>query len=348
VGGHQRTGQGRVNRDALTAPRSDNGRVLDLDPISAEHRLYHIATRWTAGDKAYPSAAVAWGAQQAMRGRVASPALRQLAGQRELVTAADEIGGLLAEVLDELRVPRPGTLPPGSVVLTGGEIVRLPGDDTLRLEVTPTSGDVPGEFQVRIRVNGTEFTSAGAGLGMDPYDLLVPMNLLAATELPNTLTIARCTCGVLGCGSSTVTVTRHGGTVQWDWMLSRPLLFPAEDYDTEVRRAAADTSWETPERVAGRLIWTFADHDRLRDQGLMLADATRVRDQDTFQVSLDLDADYRISLEVPWQDRGPEDMANDVCALLARPPHKWRARWFPLDPALSEPPPMARRSWRRG
>jgi hypothetical protein len=132
----------------------------DLDPISAEHRLYHVATRWTAGDKPYPATAVAWGAEAAMRGRFASPALRELAG-RGLITGNDEIGDLLAEVLDELHIPRPGTLPPGSVVGVGGEIVRLPGDDTLRLEVTPTSGDVPDGFQVRIHVNGTESRPPG-------------------------------------------------------------------------------------------------------------------------------------------------------------------------------------------
>jgi hypothetical protein len=47
-------------------------------------------------------------------------------------------------------------------------------------------------------VNGVEMTAAGAGLGMDPYDLLVPDNRLIATYEPRVVPIARCECGVYG------------------------------------------------------------------------------------------------------------------------------------------------------
>ena len=43
-------------------------------------------------------------------------------------------------------------------------------------------------------------TAAGAGLGMDPYAVLVPVNRFAAREEPVTIPVARCTCGVYGCG----------------------------------------------------------------------------------------------------------------------------------------------------
>jgi hypothetical protein len=33
---------------------------------------------------------------------------------------------------------------------------------------------IPGGFQVLVYVNDVKMTASGAGLGMDPYDVLVP------------------------------------------------------------------------------------------------------------------------------------------------------------------------------
>jgi hypothetical protein len=82
--------------------------------------------------------------------------------------------------------------------------------DTLRLEVSPASDDSGGGFQVEVFVNDVEMTSAGAGLGMDPYDVLIPENRLIASDSPRTTPIARCGCGVYGCGSTDVTISSIG------------------------------------------------------------------------------------------------------------------------------------------
>jgi hypothetical protein len=166
-----------------------------------------------------------------------------------------------------------------------------PGDDLLRLEVTPASGDAGGGFQLQIYVNEVEMTSAGAGLGMDPYDVLVPTNRLVAASQPRTVPIARCTCGVYGCGSTDVTITREGDRVHWDWSIEVPMnrgaSFAASQYDLEVTRVAADHSWETAERTAGRLALTDMDRERLLTYGLRPSwVANNRRDHELFRIAL--------------------------------------------------------------
>jgi hypothetical protein len=163
-------------------------------------------------------------------------------------------------------------MPPGFAVPPGGGVTRRPAADSLRLEVTPASGDADGGFQVQVYVNGVEMTSAGAGLGMDPYDILVPTNRLVAASQPHTAPVARCECGEYGCGSTDVTITRDGDRAHRDWSIEAPMSrgasFTAADYDVEVERVAADHSWETPERTAGRLVLTNMDRERLFTYGL--------------------------------------------------------------------------------
>ena len=227
-----------------------------------------------------------------------------------------------------------------------------PAADTLTLAVAPAQVEVGGSFQVQVFVNGTEVTSAGAGLGMDPYDLLIPTNRLVATAEPHAVQIARCDCGDTGCTATTVTIVRDGDRVHWEWSgevpLPRGVTFAADAYDAEVARIATDHSWETPERTAGRLVLTTVDHDYLGACGLRLRRAANHhRDPDVFVASLWLDEDYQIFVDIPWRGRTPEELAREVCRVLARPPHEWPASWHAITPRLTDPPPIAGRRWRR-
>jgi hypothetical protein len=226
-----------------------------------------------------------------------------------------------------------------------------PGDDLLRLEVTPASGDAGGGFQLQIYVNEVEMTSAGAGLGMDPYDVLVPTNRLVAASQPRTVPIARCTCGVYGCGSTDVTITRQGDRVHWDWSIEVPMnrgaSFAASQYDLEVTRVAADHSWETAERTAGRLALTDMDRERLLTYGLRPSwVANNHRDHKLFRLALQIDGDYQVFVDTPWRDHSPEELALEVCTTLARNPREWSASWHAIKPTLIEPPDIAGPAWR--
>lgn len=227
-----------------------------------------------------------------------------------------------------------------------------PAADTLALAVAPAQAEVGGSFQVQVFVNGTEVTSAGAGLGMDPYDLIVPTNRLVATAEPRDVQIARCPCGDTGCTATTVTILRDGDRVHWEWSGEAPLpqgvTFPADAYDAEVARVAADHSWETPERAAGRLVLTTVDRDHLDAYGLQIGRvANHHRDPDVFVVSLRLDDDYQIFVDTPWAGRSPEQLAREVVRTLSRSPREWPASWQAIKPRLTDPPAIAGPHWRR-
>ncbi|WP_407567041.1 hypothetical protein [Polymorphospora sp. A560] len=323
--------------------------MVDDSGESAEQRLYDAATRWDV-DSGYGPADMIDAACRALVDGLDSPALRELAGTSARDSSWD-IRELVRTALDELRIPRPGAVPTGYAVAAGGGTTRRPGVDSLRLEVRPAQSPAGGDFQVLVHVNGAEMTSAGAGLGMDPYDLLVPTSGLAAADRPRTVPIARCTCGVYGCASTDVTITRDGDRVHWEWSkevpMHRAVTFAATGYDAELARVAADHSWETPARTAGRLVLTGIDRERLLGHGLR-ADwvAHSYGDDDTFRIALGLDDDYQIFVDIPVRGRGPEELAREVCATLARPPARWRATWHAIKPTLTGPPKIAGRSWR--
>jgi hypothetical protein len=234
----------------------------------------------------------------------------------------------------------------------GGGAARRAGIDSLRLAVVPVPDDSGGGFQVEVYVNGTEMTSAGAGLGMDPYDLIVPTNRLLATPRPRTVPIARCSCGVYGCGSTDVVIHGDGDLVHWDWLIEVPMArrvsFSADRYSAEVERVVGDHSWETAERTAGRFVLTHLDREALLVHGLVVSwVANDHRDPGLFRVALRLDDDYQIFVDIPWRDRGPEELAEEVGEILGRGPGKWRASWHAIKPSLPGPPAIARRSWRQ-
>ena len=101
--------------------------------------------------------------------------------------------------------------------------------DDLRFTVEPVPTESGSGFEVLIYVNGVEMTKAGAGLGMDPYDVLVPENKFLPRSEPHTLGVARCGCGVYGCGGTDVTISTEGDAVKWTWSqevpINRPVTF---------------------------------------------------------------------------------------------------------------------------
>lgn len=314
----------------------------------AEQRLYDVVAVWDA-ETGRGSEDLIQAACQALVDGLDSPTLRELAGA-SVNDSSWDIRELVATSLHELKIPFPGTVPPGFALVPGGGVARRPGVDSLRLEVSPTPR-AGGEFQVQIYVNGTEMTAAGAGLGMDPYQILVPTNRLVAVSQPHTVPIARCDCGVYGCGSTDVTIMRDGDRVHWDWSLEVPMTrgvsFAAAEYDGEVARVAADHSWETPERSAGRRVLTDMDRELLLTYNLRPSwVANDYRDQELFRVALQFNRDYQVFVDTPWRGRDPEELAGEVCATLARPPRTWHATWHAMIPSLTTPPEIAGPSWR--
>src|SRR6184192_4196871 len=225
--------------------------MTEDDGWPAEQRLFEAVARWQAEPMLGPAGVIDAACAALIEG-LDCPALRELAGATPAASFED-VRELVYEALEQLDIPAPGAIPVGHVLAAGGGTVRRPHRDSLRLAIAPVPSGAGGGFEVQVYVNEVEMTSAGAGLGMDPYDLLIPANRLAATAEPHTVPIARCDCGIYGCGATDVTIVRDDDLVHWDWSIEVPMRrgasFAAREYDAEVSRVAADHTWETPERT---------------------------------------------------------------------------------------------------
>jgi hypothetical protein len=200
--------------------------------------------------------------------------------------------------------------------------------DRLRLDVTAAPPDVDG-FQVEIRVNDVEMTSAGAGVGMDPYDVLVPTNRFVAGPDPVTVLAARCDCGEYGCGNTRATIVRQGDVVHWDWggqaPMDRRVTFAADAYRREVERAGSDHAWETPDRTAGRLVLETVDAADLPD-GYTLDWVAQDRSEPPRLYAALRYGDDQVLVGFDWDGRTPTELAAEVRRVLVEvPPRGWPA-----------------------
>jgi hypothetical protein len=312
-----------------------------------ERRLWEAIARWDSMPFSGP-ASVIGAACDALVAGLDSPALRALAAMPE-GSPRDDVEAVVGEALDELGIPRAGDLRHGLQIVRCGGIKPRPGTDHVRFEVKPVCEAVGG-YEVLVFVNGTEMTAAGAGMGMDPYDVFVPVNRLAATTEARRVPIARCECGVSGCGVTDVSILRDGDLVHWDWHeevpMNRGVTFPAAEYDAEVARLAADRAWESPDRVAGRMILTDVDSEALSRHDLRVSwVANDYRDSSRFCVCLLFAQSHQVFLYTRWENRTPAELAALVVQSLRKRPSSWRAEWHAIQPGLG-PPALAGRRWR--
>jgi hypothetical protein len=185
--------------------------------------------------------------------------------------------------------------------------------DIVRFEIAP---EQCRDFQLRVHVNDIEITSAGAGIGRDPHHLLLPDNLLVATEEPRDVVIATCECGEYGCGRTDVTIVREADTVRWKWLYEKPMkddvVFDAQAYDREVERIGRDFSWETPDRTAARLV--FAG---LTGRKVAWASADREHPE-RFQVCVENAHGREVVEHFHWEGRSPQELARAVVEKIGR------------------------------
>jgi hypothetical protein len=225
--------------------------------------------------------------------------------------------------------------------------------DEIRFAVEHVSAPSGGDFQVLIFVNDVEMTAAGAGLGGDPYDVLVPVNKFLPRSEPHTFGVARCVCGDYGCSLTDVTISTEGQVVTWTWSYSEPVNRPVEfalaDYLREVRRLESDHSWETPDRTAGRLVLTQIDRQLFQRLGLQpYGVGNEWQAPELFRVMLMFEATYQIFLRFPWNGDTPEALAARVLATINDPsaPAGWPATWHSMPSATRDQPPrIAQPGW---
>jgi hypothetical protein len=221
---------------------------------------------------------------------------------------------LIGAMLDELGIARAYDVKQGEQIGAGGKVMVRPATDHLRLSVIPIPEHIGG-FEVQVFVNDVEMTAAGAGLGMDPYDVLIPENRFVATATSHRIPLARCECGTYGCGVTDVSILRDVDVVHWDWHgevpMNRGVTFQASEYDAEIARVARDLAWETPDRMAGRLVLENVDREVLARNHLEFGwVANAHRDPSQFCVCLTYAKSHQIFLYTPWAGRSPRELAS--------------------------------------
>ena len=187
-------------------------------------------------------------------------------------------------------------------------------------------------------------------MGLDPDDILQEPSALHLSQKSHRTAIARCTCGVIGCGSIETEVSLQADLVVWTVRhYSKEFRFDATQYEVELKRAIADTSWETPDRTAARLIRALVDRDALAVNRFQFSWASgRVRNG-RMTVALRSDpGPYQVLVHSSWAGRDPEGIARTLCHAILQHPSTWPdVEYYPQGES-KEAPVLAGPGWRRG
>jgi len=212
---------------------------------------------------------------------------------------------------------------------------------------------------VRILVNEIDIIPENL-MGMDPVDGWEE-SFLGQPALTNSgnFTYARCSCGIVGCGSDIVEITRSEETVSWRFpSLDRkstvfggarkavPLVFDRQQYDEAVDQLKTNFDWETVERTAERLIHSL-DFSRFLEYGLKFQWATG-RTENKVAVSFGLqegEAKYQILSYAPWNHEVASDAVFIVERMLKEPPSVWSDVVYYFQSQVRPRPKLAGPGW---
>ena len=209
------------------------------------------------------------------------------------------------------------------------------------------------DCELLLLVDGRDVLAPMDARGLDP-DAGLP--LLAPLGVPRRVQLGRCGCDDGSCGEVSVRVASADGVVVWDqWRSSLGFDVPAElrfesrRYAEEVRAAADDRPWESPERRYARRAAALVDADvraALAWRGLHLAEIVPAADGAVAVRLTAAQGGGRWSVFVVLPVTEDPDA---VCSLLRRrgptawPDVYW---WGENEAAAFQQPPMAGRRWR--
>jgi hypothetical protein len=200
---------------------------------------------------------------------------------------------------------------------------------------SPESND----HQTRILIGEDDYLNLcdPSTLGIDPPDFFAQ----AALRSDGELLVGRCSCGCVGCGDEFVTTSFTPSTVTWTGRRVAPagMCFALSDYLAEIERAEADTSWETVERCAERLV-RHLDFSVLTRQGISFVWSSARLRSDTIAVCLDLDdhGRYQLICSTPWDHCDPADAVAAFQRLLRTEIASWPdVVYYPQVTGLGRP-----------
>jgi hypothetical protein len=220
----------------------------------------------------------------------------------------------------------------------------------LRIEVRPSPET--NDHEVRLMADGESLVDRfSTGLiGLDPADLLTDSCGLRAENESHRVTVGRCSCGIVGCGSVEVDIRRDHEQVIWTATdSSQQVRFPAAQYGAEVERALRDHTWETPERTASRLISQAVDRTVLARRGFEFSWASgRCRDGMMTASLVLTPGPYQVLVSVPWDGENIDGIVAHFEAILSQSPETWLNVECNAQVRGLDPPPIAGPGWNRG
>ncbi|WP_060337788.1 hypothetical protein [Burkholderia ubonensis] len=135
---------------------------------------------------------------------------------------------------------------------------RLARSLVFRVLASPETND----HEVRIVIDGEDIIDRlSHAIGLDPIDFFEQHALLQGGRA----VIARCDCGVIGCGDRTAKVAIGGTFVEWDVNVIGIRRFPSDAYRRWIVGAANERGWEDANRRAERLVSEVLAGMRLDD-----------------------------------------------------------------------------------
>lgn len=183
----------------------------------------------------------------------------------------------------------------------------ISNDDQVRI--------ISNDDQVRILIDGRDILTEidKTMLGIDPVEFFPQKALRASGDL----LIGRCGCGCVGCCDAFVSVNRLSDVVEfhsrYPWM--RKTVFELPAFDQAVTAGASDTSWESIERTAERLV-SQLDYSRLAQNGLTFVWASGRIAADKITLSF-LRGTTQQLYDAPWDHRDPNDAVTAIREMLA-------------------------------
>lgn len=185
----------------------------------------------------------------------------------------------------------------------------------LSFKFLPSEAITDQDFQVRLLIDGQDILKSidGEKLGIDPVEFFAQKPLLGSGRL----LIGRCACGVVGCGDVSASVSRTSSEVEWLTSHTQErFVFELHAYEHSIAAGASDTSWETIERTAERLV-SALDYSQCLELGMSFEWASARWGKEKMTLFF-LKGNEQKLFDVPWNYRNPHEALVAVSNFLTR------------------------------
>jgi hypothetical protein len=193
----------------------------------------------------------------------------------------------------------------------------------IKFQMQPS--ETSNDHQTRIIIGDDDYLDLcdPSLLGIDPIEFFAQRELRES----GSLLVGRCGCGCVGCGDEILQTTVTETEVTWVGRRQAPagMTFSRSEYFAELDRAIVDTSWESVERTAERLV-SALDFSRLRASGVRFHWASARVHPENMSLSLHLDEGHGCQLvcSVPWDHHDVHSAVSAISQLIDTPIATWQ------------------------